>query len=60
MYVCALEAASAFAVLERKIIRKKFHLVRGGNNFCTLINYGLYERLSNMDIVQCINIQWLV
>ena len=46
-------------VFERKVLRKSFGPVRVGDDFRIRFNSKLYELLSDMDVVQRINIQRL-
>ena len=53
---------ASLRVFERKVLRKIFGPVRVGDGFCIRYNSDLYELLSDLDVVQCINIHrrlWL-
>ena len=51
--------AAALRVLERKVLRKIIGPLRVGDNFRIRYNSELCELLNDLDVVQCINIQWL-
>ena len=48
--------AAAFRVMERKVLRKIFGLMRVSDNFRIRFNSELYELLNDLDLVQRINI----
>ena len=58
---CTLSStdAAALRVIEKKVLRKIFDLVRVGDDFCNRSNNELYQLLSEIDIIQRINIQRL-
>ena len=52
--------AAALRAFERKVVRKLFLLVRVGDDFRITYNSDLYEFFNYIDVVQRINIQWLL